>query len=477
MILLVTVTWTGAAGGVLRVASEPCEVGAYVYAGGADLVGVEELGDVGDAPQIGRYPVRVVGVDVAAAVAAGHRLARAPVEIAVLRRGDGWAARRVLVSGVVADPVFGLDGEPLRFAALAVPRVGVIPASADTPIAIGYPGAGVDRDGVVLVHAGVQPGLVVEDGSGGMIGRVISLGAVEAATAWVWTQGDTDYSEDDVTVTLDQTGRLVSMVEYRAGDLWAMITPRLGNGGGGLMRLEGDTAARTARDVLRVVHFMAGVPVDELALAACPSLGAILLDGTIEDEVDAVEWVAQTVMPCLPVAATWGAGGVVYVEPRVHATVLDAVASIDADTDGTVSLVGDVLVEAARASSVTVRYLWDLATGQGSQTVVATGPGGGGDVTCAAMTDASATPMVVDAPMLGDLGAAMTAAARLAEVHGRQRWRMSYMVDAARYAHLRLGDVVAITHTAIGLVDRPAQVWGLEWGADDVLGVSVIIWG
>jgi hypothetical protein len=55
--------------------------------------------------------------DVARLVEDGHPLDGAPVEVAIADLLDSWDSRVVLLTGVVADPVYGRLGEPVTFTA------------------------------------------------------------------------------------------------------------------------------------------------------------------------------------------------------------------------------------------------------------------------------------------------------------------------------------------------------------------------
>ena len=59
---------------------------------------------------------------------------------------------------------------------------------------------------------------------------------------------------------------------------------------------------------------------------------------------------------------------------------------------------------------------------------------------------------------------------------GVRRLAYTYLVPTDAAAHLHLGDIVAIEHSALALSGVVGQVWALEWGDDGLLGIEVRVW-
>ena len=118
---LLSITFTGLPGGVLRVATSAVDVDGYVFREGLGTVLVrEELPDFQSIGALARVAVSWVlpDVDVAAFEAAGHTLARAPAELALWEEGTSWEARRVLVIGRLSEPTYGEAGEVVKAAGI-----------------------------------------------------------------------------------------------------------------------------------------------------------------------------------------------------------------------------------------------------------------------------------------------------------------------------------------------------------------------
>ena len=257
---LLSITFTGLPGGVLRVATSAVDVDGYVFREGLGTVLVrEELPDFQSIGALSRVAVSWVlpDVDVAALEAAGHTLARAPVELALWEEGTSWEARRVLVIGRLSEPTYGEAGEVVK--AAIEPNIlpeRVIPdpswigngsTGATMPIAFGMPGAYVDEDGDVERVAGI-----------GLAGVVLSYGAVAASSAYVWEQGTSlsTGTSEDVFRGLDVNGVPYSSIPAApAADSWAVL------------EFEGALdGARSLASVLALLHRVAG-RVEGVALA------------------------------------------------------------------------------------------------------------------------------------------------------------------------------------------------------------------
>lgn len=455
---LLSIDYTGVPGGVLRIATSAVDVDGRVFREGLGRIVVhEELPQMQSIGAMARVAVSWWShdVDVALLESQGHTLARAVAELAQWDEGMSWEARRVLVRGRLVEATFGFVGETVSAAIepdtlpeRVIPDpswLGNYATGVPMPIAFGYPGTYTADDGEVTRVAGV-----------GLAGYVLSYGAVEAAQAYVWEQG-TDPSTgtaEDVFLGLDISGRPYSSVPSApAVDAWAALTSGRG--------IEG---VRSLASVLRVLHRIAGVPVDAGSLGAVAQrLGAWMLDGVIDDPADLMTWVGSVLLPLVPLVAVPGRDGWRYIVVRPDASTAEAVYTIDADAQPDVTWAEPVELDDEIRGDLSLGWAWDLATGEPAATLAREG-------------DADAIPWAGKAPCMYDRATVAMALDAIASMWGRRRLLYTYIVPEAGASHVRLGDIVAIEHDALGLSGVAGQVWGLEWGDDGLIGIQVRVW-
>ena len=133
--------------------------------------------------------------------------------------------------------------------------------------------------------------------------------------------------------------------------------------GGGLVR-DGVTI-RGAGDVLAYFLGLTTIAVDWGRLAAAtPLLAAYQLDGCITERTDVWTFLQDEILPLLPVSIVSGPLGIYPVVWRWDATASDAVLTLDADTDASISRVGRVAYDSQdRANRLSLEYQLSYRTG------------------------------------------------------------------------------------------------------------------
>lgn len=517
---LVSIDFGGAPGGVLRVATDTVSATdsaglKYAFAPGLSSVVFRDEMPVPGAMGVPPSAVlEISGVDVAALMQDGHSLAAAVCELALWEEGATWEQRRVVLVGECRLPQYGEPDEPVRVSVVATvapvaqrfnhrydplalslravdvtiagqlpdPSWTVLDVNGDTsylPIVIGYPGHTVGVDGQARSVPGFQP----SQSSGAFV--FLTYGAIEATDVGIRSQSspptNSFIAKTSITVT-DTLRRIVTRVNWGVvtPPLWGVISPNIGNGKGGILRIEGDKSARDLFDVLRLLHFLAAVPLDDGAMrAAEPYLRGYLIDTVLEEPVALMDWVSEELLAMLPLAAVPGPLGVRYLVHRPDCTAAEAVYTIDVDRNPDVVFVGPVEIDDEVVGSVALRYAYDISINQPTATVTGIGPtdaytAGTDVVRCADLRTPTAPAWTHDSAVLYSRATAAIIVAQVAARLGQPRRLLKYLcpIDAAE--HLTLGAVVAIKHAALSLSSQPGQVVALEWSDDGLLGVEML---
>ena len=519
---LASINFSGAPGGVLRVATDAVSATdsaglGYVFAPGlGPVIYRDEMpvpGKMGVPPSA---VLEILGVDVAALMQDGHTLAFALCELALWEEGATWEQRRVVLVGECRLPEYGEPDEPVRVSVVATlappsqrygvdtsewpdvpldyvitrttagqlpdPSWTVIDVNGDTsylPIVIGYPGHTVGVDGQARQVPGFQPAQWLASYAYASYGHI---GATDIGIRRKSSPATTSFSVTTTSAATDSSNRPVTIFDWGAvtPPLWGIVSPNLGNTKGGILRIEGDVSARDLFDVLRLLHFLAAVPLDDGAMrAAEPFLRAYLIDTVLEEPVALMDWVSAELLAMLPLAAVPGPLGVRYLVHRPDCTAAEAVYTIDVDRNPDVVFVGPVEIDDEVVGSVALRYAYDISINQPTATVTGVGPAdaytAGTDVVrCADLRTTAAPAWTHDSAVLYARATAALVVAQVAARLGQPRRLLKYLcpIDAAE--HLTLGAIVTIKHAALSLSSQPGQVMALEWSDDGLLGVEML---
>lgn len=316
--------------------------------------------------------------DLAQVASWGVALAQGTAELAQIYSGQEWEDRRVLVYGCVSDVLYGDVGEVVQFAITEQPeddRSTIISSTqrvtSDTfpradsvaargaayvgtnermdpnvlgqsyPVVIGRPGVGAQlrtAGTIAGYNVNAVPALYVErtDSNVTVADHVYLLAghALEATTVAV--RNVTEGEEYDVTVAtgVDRLGQLFS---YGTPDINANI-PTGDNAelyctyddGGGLPDPYGPGDLRRADHIIQWALENSTLRIDRSMLPRLECLRSYVFDGFINDPaLSNWRWLADNILPLLPVSVGVGADGV-YVAPWNHrATERDAVAYLE----------------------------------------------------------------------------------------------------------------------------------------------------
>lgn len=344
------------------------EGGTVQYQGGIDDLEFEDGAELfSDAPS-----PRSVSLDLlwpesfAALVNQGHDPGQIRGEVALVRVGDAYADRLVVLVGYASDPEYGAAGEPVALtleddstedtAQIPEPSATVTEGDTDSatwdspaagaeglayPIVFGQPGPYLKIDGTTGTTSG-SPGLFVITDIGSPYPYTVLIAGHETVTGE--TGGsvalyNTRLSESQtMTAELmrDGLGRLVTVVDIdslagRILDPWEeddeIWTDWID--GPTLYRLDAREPVLTAGDLLVWMFERVSAPVDRGRLrAAKVYLDRFRVAGYIDERVSPSEWVKDHLLPILPVSLCSGPAGQYPLVWRWDATERDAVAHL-----------------------------------------------------------------------------------------------------------------------------------------------------
>lgn len=528
-----------ALGRTWRWSSSPCVLtdsatgAAYPCAGGLPRLEVLVAANPGTAvadPQ--PLTLEVPWLDALAILARGH-VVRGTAELAWWPEGVDYAARFVVLVGQVTQASYEATSDPVSITIAPDAAVetrewpppeyvadakswpvdygstGVVPDDIGRvyPAVFGSPGQLSVRDtasalyGFLFEYPGspalrVESALTVEytgDRTWRAVTLLIAIGRVRATTVdIVYPGGSADawYAETfAVNVGQDALGRVVStctVSSSAAGDAletadqlyvaWAdgYTTPRRSTYGD-----DGETISG-AGGVIDYLMRRSSVPYDSVAwMGVRAYLDAWSVDTYIDEPVGPWTWLADVLLPGLPVSAVPGPDGVSPVVWRPDCRRDEAVDRLRVGHDA--ARASEMILRSVDESTARAEFAIDADTGDPRDAVtiapepdVAAGVGG----TAWARTARD---------ILGADGASTTAASWTSErgtAFAVAAWRTAlaagwYEVDIdvdQDRGYLQLGDVVLITDAAIGLSARPAQVGGITYRDDGTLTLRLIVW-
>lgn len=511
LVWLVQIDW---AGRTYRWSSRPAETTdedgvAVPLDGGLDDMDFEEAFSLlSGAPDERSLSLELVfPVDVAALVQAGHDLSSATGELALLRDGDALSDRMVLLSGNVTEPTYGADGEAVSLTIEQPPwedrasfpdAVAVV--SADT-----WPDAHPDSLGLVYPLVWGKPGYILQFGTAqeipGSPGIIVEWddtvdadgdGEEEGGADKLLIAGHPVYAET-VTVLIgsyesvlpvlqeeDGLGRTVSTVDVsglsddlRSGftDYWISWDDQ------GALR-HGTSYLSGLGDLVVYLLQQSSVPVDYRRFAAAaPLLNRYVTAGYIDEVITPWEWIADNVLPIVPVSFASGPGGVYPIVWRLDATTADAVAHLEAGpridrvspvtyVRGRNDIANEISLEyAANVRDQSYRFthtvtadrgdsvdpaIWESHYARVSQTRYGT------------IAESLSTDIVYD-DATADAILSWWVRARALPVR-----EVSYEVGL-EWGWLEPGDILSLTDADLSLDDQLALVGALAWGADSIV--------
>jgi len=351
LVWLLSVTY---AGRVFRWSTSPVDLtdddGAPIYFdGGMDPVEIEDgvrLLSTGIEDLSIPFDV-VFPVDVALWIQRGHPLAESAAEVAVMIQGGTYQERRVVLLGTLTQPTYGAEYEPVSFSVERPPwddraliptakqKVNASSPSSQQgrwfPLVFGTPGAFTWASGTATVTSG-SPAIVLTVSGDDAATLLIAGHWVDAANVRIYDAGGAG-ENFAVTNTTNSSGRIAtvdvsaaSTVNLESDDWWVGW-----NDGGGMLNDTHDAPRSGAGEVLEWALRQSTIPIDRVRWSlARPTLDRFKLSGYIDEPVSPWEWLADNVLPLLPVSVRSGPAGSFPVVFQYDATSADAVESVTA---------------------------------------------------------------------------------------------------------------------------------------------------
>lgn len=462
-----------------------------------------------------------LGVDVAALVELGHELAGCVAELAQLADGDAWTDRRPFARGLLVEPQYGADGEPVRASieqdvlsseatieAVTTTRNRIMDAIQDTlgytttylppnndddlsvPIIIGVPCAG-ETPGSRAYYCGslTIPPFVPRDV------YVIAGHAVSATTVTLVNRDD----QSEVTLPVARvtllTGHVVSYVlDDTTLALWTPTqTPVVRWDGGGGYVDEGPGVLESAGDLLAWLLTGTEQELDHARVdAAREGLRAFRLGTYIDESVTIADYLRESVLDALPVSLVCGPRGVYPYVWHWDATADDAVCAWDVTTDLDIARDGVVTYEDADkvVNALQLRYRWGAVAEDYTREIWAVGDpalrprgirfGGGSndELTRSYWADPVLARSVgrygvrrgaLESAVVGDTLTAEHVLAWRSRRYALPSRVVSYSTSQS-WGWVEPGDLVTVTDPDLAWVGKLCLVQSRTWGSDGTVG-------
>ena len=453
------------------------------------------------APWLGRSPERraasVAIVDAALDVpllhSQGHRLDRQPAEVAMWREGDTWEQRVVVLSGVVVAYRYGAPGEPLEVdaeEAIQEDRA-LLPATGAVISDLTWPDRPEGLEGVYPAPIGcpgtgtipATPAFFVESTAEGGPRDLLLVAAypVTATSVFIF---DGTLSESLATeVVADGQGRLVTVVDL-AGASTIAVDPSLEYfaswSQASLRSVTGTGSAKGAGSVIEAVLALSTLKIDRASLASVRDfLDGWQVGAVVTEPMSPAEWVAQALLPLLPVAVLTGPQGWRMIPVRLNAKRADCVGTLRAIRP---SVVRDGQVEEQGydevANVLELRWGLDLLQDKTAGTSRISGAGYDGD----------AHPTLGSAVSYQDRGSRVRSEETVAvytegsALRTLQWWAAAYAepwtvirYQCWGYAWVQAGDLLWLIDDELYL-ERPVWVQEVRWLEDGSQSIEVVAW-
>jgi len=502
-----------------------------LYAAGLDMGGTVEdsisLFVTGAQSRAVSMSINLSGlVNVPERIEQGHDLAAARGRLWLWP--EGTADRILLVDGLVVDPSYGSENDPvaLTIREAAFDDRALIPG-ADRRVVYGESGAagvtwlssspaGAPRESVenerypiIIGHPGAgevwaAPVLSIRSDR-----WVIAGHHVQAASVDIRNEDDGTESKFLIDSRSDQLGNPIATIdptspasgsgwsgdEYKSDAFfarWRAASTTTVDWGDGLPSpfspYATDEGLRGAGDVLRYLLQLSTIRHDAGRLAAiAPALNAYKIDTAItatpQRRISPWAWLADQLVPLLPISARTGPDGLYFALWRFDPTHNDAALALErgrnAERRGGVSYDG---VDAV-ANSIRVDYAPALDTDRPGASVLITGDpterdhDPDGHTTYPARLSFSRygrREREISAPIVCERATALQIGTWIAAAHCAPSRVVEYVIRAD-LAALEPGDVVSLTDDEIALADRLAHVDSIAWAASGQIGVTLRI--
>lgn len=516
---LLTLSW---AGRDIRLSSRPVTVydddgNAYAFDGGFPEPDFEDSIELMTSDlNVRSVPIEVVlpGVDVAREISRGHDLSAAVGELALWAPGTEWEDRRVMVQGIIRQPLYGGAGEPVAFTLEELPwhDTGTLcPAvltnatwtglystgevygddeSVGFPIVFGspglvggerIPGTWATRTDMITVSSTAASSLMVA-------GHPVVAGEFEVfcvkANTWTTINGSDVQQriESGQTVTLLDTAGESSGFLQNYEDGYAIAW----TAGGGMANPYGEGVLEGAGDVLRFALSRSSLRVDDgRCAAAAKLLNSYKLAGFVDNfKAKAYNWIADNLVPILPISMHPGPDGLYPVVWRYDALPSDAIDHLEAGAG--ITRAGPVeytqKVSDLR-NAVSVRWALNVVTkaytrSSNVSAEVAESFGGGGTLgtlyTEASQRRYGLRSHTVETELVYDEATAVRIAMWMTRAYGFSHRQITYEIDLDR-GWLSPGDVVTLTDSDLYIDGQVALVRSVQWGGPSLMITLLVI--
>lgn len=484
-------------------------------------------------------PVQAVfPVSVAQLHAQGHQLARSPVEVAIWTAGTDYAARIVLARGTVSDPEWGEPSEPVAFSVEDAAKTSTVEVPGMTEqvdgytwptkvlylateeLGIAYPrvygSPGASSTSMTTWVSGTQ-GLYVSYQSISFELCVIVAGhAVSTPYIWLSTDQTTTAQQFKIERYIDSRGQTVSGVPYFPNPLDNLNTEYTDADGqyvygfgSTLAAVSGITSATDdspiplfctwkdyvdasrgglspkAGDVILDMLQLSGMDVDYGRVKAAGGLlSAFRFDCVVSARIRPLEWLQAQILPLLPVSVDRSGDGASLIVWRYDATLEDATAVLDADSDSMIERATNITADSsAIINRWTMNYAYSVRTGQycevatrGNQTVTADGVTtlGDQDAYCiASQARYGVIEKTIESVCVYDDATAGAILAWMARAYAFPRRTVGYLVPSSY--QLFKGQIVRLTDSRVSIADQLAIVAELQIDGTGTDAVSLLM--
>ena len=457
-------------------------------------------------------------VSVAALHAAGHQLARCPVEVSVWTDGTDYAERVVLARGVVSDPEWGEPAEPVAFSVEDAATVNPSQVPSATEQVDGWTWAdsiltlATEDLGVVYPRIYGHPGYIggwcagsqgvwasYIDGPQGY--QLIVAGhAVDTPYIRLTTDQQLTPTQFRVVQVQDSRGQVVSIVPYYADYPTNTLSDYVDADGQHVygLRSPSVTAFQPTTDAPIQVYATWYDPVDSTRGGLSPLAGDVIIDMlslsgmtidygrmaaaagllttyrfdcVVDSRVRPLDWLQAQILPLLPVSVDRSGDGASLIVWRYDATYQDVSAVLDADADPLIERATPISTDSSSiANRWTLRYRYSVRTGQytdsvqrGNETVVVNGATQRAepDAYCLASQGRyGIIERVIDSACIYDETTAGAILAWMARAYAFPRRTVSYVVPSAY--KLYKGQIVTLTDAKVSFAEQLCIVSDLQ---------------